>query len=391
MSEIRPAIKKSVRLNITVKTVGACNLSCRYCDADISSKDKMSFEVLAYMTKKALDKGDAVRFTWHGGEPLLLGLEFYKKAFLLQQRYRSSHQKIYNSIQTNGTKLNKEWIKFFNNLNFVIGISIDGPEQLHDKNRIYRNGTGSFNEVMSSISLLQELEAGWGALMVVTEDTINFDKRQLFDFFIENGIKYLGFLCQNPIITSQNPPINRELTSFLPKHKFVNFLCHLFDMYMELDDPEVHIREFDSIIRLLLGGNPSKCTYIENCIGNYFTVEKNGDIYPCDEFMFDSEHRFGNILQDDFEIIKESLKIKKLKNKYQMQIQTYGCQNCRWMAICHGGCPKDRVVHSCLYGNRPNHKCWNSILINHIYSQISKNKALTESNLLKIKADNSFF
>ncbi|MBV8098831.1 MAG: radical SAM protein, partial [Verrucomicrobia bacterium] len=150
-----------------MKTISACNMACRYCDADIYSHKRISFEVVAHLVKKALKTSTDVSFVWHGGEPLLLGKEFYRKAVWLQQRFKLPEQRVTNSLQTNGTLLDEGWLDFFDQVGFSIGLSLDGPAQLHDTHRVLAKGPGSFEKVMRAARLMKERNREFGVLAVV--------------------------------------------------------------------------------------------------------------------------------------------------------------------------------------------------------------------------------
>ena len=139
-------VKRS--LSLIIKVISACNLACRYCDADIYSNRRMSLDTVSQIIKKALDYADRVEFIWHGGEPLLMGIQFYEKVVELQKRYRREGQTIINDLQTNGTLISQEWVDFFKAIDFHVGVSLDGPPEVHNANRIFRNGQGSFEQVM---------------------------------------------------------------------------------------------------------------------------------------------------------------------------------------------------------------------------------------------------
>ncbi|MFD2420560.1 radical SAM protein [Amycolatopsis pigmentata] len=360
-------------LTLIVKTSSACNMACSYCDADIYSRRRMPFEVLASLTAKALGTGRPAQFIWHGGEPLLLGQEFYRKALWLQEHYRRENQFVSNSIQTNATLLNDEWIDIFDDGNFSVGVSLDGPAELHDSNRVLRNGTGTFHKAMRGISLLKARNQRFGVLAVVTEETIKLGARKFFDFYLDNGLTDIALLSLKPVlIKGGKGHLPRESSSH---SEFVN---DIFDIWYEMDDPGVHIRDFESIMRVLLGGEHSICLLAGQCIGQDFAINFNGDFYHCDEFMTDSDYRLGNIVEHDMKTLLEGSRIKALIKSEEANLRNL---TCNWKSVCNGGCPKDRYVAARLGGGGPVLCCGYANLIEHISARIIENPQVARLKL----------
>jgi len=326
----------------------------------------MSFGVLAQLTKKALQSHRDVSFIWHGGEPLLLGKEFYRKAVWLQNRYRSSDQRVTNTVQTNGTLLDEEWLDLFDAGGFAIGLSVDGPGLLHDRNRILQGQQGTFDRVMHAVSLMRKRSRGFGVLAVVSDDTIRLGAREFFRFFVDNGLKNFALLCQRPAL-------NVGQTDYIPRSQHSGFVREIFDLWLAEDDPEICIRDFDSIVRALLGGRHSTCLLAGGCIGAYFAVDMVGDIYHCDEFMFDPEYRLGNITVDDLGQPALSVNIQALSRRNAEEIARLDCP---WLPICNGGCPKDRYVGRKFASDGNVRCCGFADLIEHISSRIGAARAL---------------
>lgn len=318
---------------LIVKVISSCNLACKYCDADIYSNRRMSREVLRQLIKKAFDQFDHVNFIWHGGEPLLMGLEFYRDVLSIQNELARG-KRYTNSIQTNGTLLNERWLDFLVQNRFGVGVSLDGPLVLHDANRVFRGGQGSHSNVVNALRLLRERGLRIGVLAVVTENTLKMDPAYFLDFFIENGVRSLG-------LNWQRPRFNRGETSGLERLRYTEFINRLFDVWYASRSDKIEIREFRSIMSALMGGRHGFCILAGGCIGRYFGVSPEGDVYHCDEFMFDERYKLGNILEEDFGQILGSEKIARLKRINQEQIRGMPC---RWKNVCNGGCPKDRFV-----------------------------------------------
>ena len=187
-------------LSLIFKVVSTCNLACRYCDADIYSNRRMSLDMVSQVIAKALDYADRVGLIWHGGEPLLMGIQFYEKVVELQKRYKREGQTIKNNLQTNGTLISQEWVDFFKANDFHVGVSLDGPPEVHNETRVFRSGQGSFEQVMRGIRLLRENGVKFGVLAVITKETMRLGAKRFLDFFIENGIFNIGILPQKPAL-----------------------------------------------------------------------------------------------------------------------------------------------------------------------------------------------
>ena len=347
-------------LSLIIKTTSTCNLSCKYCDADTYSNKRIQLITLENIIKNATLYYNTIDFIWHGGEPTLMGIDFYKKVVSIENRYNKEGQTIKNSIQTNGTLLNEEWVNFLIKNKFGIGISLDGQKIMHDSNRIFKNGTGSFDNVLKNINLLKMLKAKFGVLAVITEDTLKTSPKQFLNFFIENGLTNFG-------LNWQRPALNIKRDDHLQRSNYDDFMIGLFDAWYDIGDPNIHIREFDSIISKVTGGKKGFCILEGNCIGKYAGIAPNGDVFHCDEFMFDQEYKLGNIMKNSFhEILGDSnRRLQLLKEKNSNEINKL---KCNWLKVCHGGCPKDRYV-AIKSDNEPTCCGWGSV-IDHIYNKI---------------------
>jgi uncharacterized protein len=357
-------------LSLIVKTSSSCNFICKYCDAYIYSNKRISFEVLVWLIKRALDTAKSVQFIWHGGEPLLLGKNFFRKLVYMQQNYVKQGQFIHNSLQTNGSLLDKDWLDIFKQFNFGIGLSLDGPEELHNENRILRNGTESYPKVIEAIHLMKRENIPYGVLAVITDQTLKIGAKRFFEFFLQNDIKSFALLHQRPAMN-----VGRE--GYVNNADHYSFMNEIFDLWYYHDDPSVHIRDFESILSALIGGHHKSCLLAGNCIGRYFGINFNGDIYHCDEFMFDPEYKLGNVINDNFEDILLSTNIATLKTRNEDEIHQI---RCKWLPICNGGCPKDRYVsRKCQDGVVK--CCGYSDLITHIVERISQDPKIANLKL----------
>ena len=352
-------------LYVMLKPIGAaCNLACNYCYYLEKSnlykhqpKRQMSEELLERFVKDYIEAQtmNEVVFTWHGGEPTLRPLSFYQKAVELQKKYARGRI-IHNSLQTNGTLLTDEWCRFLKENNWLVGISIDGPEELHDRYRRDSQGKPSWKRVMEGIRLLQHYGVEWNAMAVVNR--YNADHPQAFyRFFKSIGCQYIQF---TPIVernvqhadgrhlASINDADDAPVTDFsVTPEQWGNFLCGLFDEWVKQDIGKVFVQIFDSMLANWVGVAPGTCIYAKEC-GHAGVMEFNGDVYSCDHFVF-PQYKLGNINERTLiEMLygEKQRRFSQLKyNKLPRQ-----CKECRWAFACHGECPKNRFVND-RYGN----------------------------------------
>jgi len=349
-------------LIVITKVISACNLACRYCDADTYSNRRMSLDTISQIVKKALDYADYVEFVWHGGEPLLMGIHFYEEVVELQKKFKRENQVIMNSIATNGTLISQEWVDFFKANDFHVGVSLDGPPEVHNANRIFKSGQGSFEQVMMGIRLLKENGVNFGVLAVITKETVRLGAKRFLDFFIENGIFYIGIL-------PQRPALNIGRTDALPRDEFEKFAIELFDYWYSLDDPRIRIREFDAILDRIFGAESKICIFGGDCRGKILAIAPNGDVYPCDEFMFDDRYKLGNVREQTFEEMLNPMNPKLIRIRLE-DLETKKSMNCKYLKICNYGCPKDRYVLSKVYNEEGT--CGWCNVIDHIYKRVMK-------------------
>ena len=352
-------------LYVMLKPVGAaCNLACNYCYYLEKSnlykhqpKRQMSEELLERFVKDYIEAQtmNEVVFTWHGGEPTLRPLSFYQKAVELQKKYAGGRI-IHNSLQTNGTLLTDEWCRFLKANNWLVGISIDGPEAFHDRYRRDSQGRPSWQKVMEGIQLLQRYGVEWNAMAVVNR--YNADHPQAFyRFFKSIGCQYIQF---TPIVERNVQHADgRHLASIgdatdapvtdisVTPEQWGSFLCGLFDEWVKQDIGRVFVQIFDSMLANWVGVAPGSCIYAKEC-GHAGVMEFNGDVYSCDHFVF-PQYKLGNINEHTLiEMLygEKQRRFSQLKyNKLPRQ-----CKECRWAFACHGECPKNRFVND-RYGN----------------------------------------
>lgn len=349
---------------IMLKPAGAlCNLRCKYCyyleKNELYKKQRnhvITDGLLEKFIKEYIEAQTTpnVLFTWHGGETLMRPISFYRRALELQRIYSRGHQ-IDNCIQTNGTLLNDEWCEFFKQNNFLVGVSIDGPQEFHDEYRKTGTGRPTFRDVMKGINLLNKHGVEWNALAVVNDFNADYPL-DFYHFFKEIGCRYIQF---TPIVERMTTrPDNLRLAPGMQEEGMLadfsitagqwgNFLCTIFDEWVHHDVGEYYIQLFDATLANWVGQAPGVCTMAEEC-GHAGVMEFNGDVYSCDHFVF-PEYKLGNLHDRTiFEMMNGQRQREFSRMKKQMLPQQ--CRECRFRFACHGECPKNRFV-SDRYGN----------------------------------------
>ena len=289
-----------------------------------------------------------VLFTWHGGETLMRPISFYKRALQLQRAYARGRQ-VDNCIQTNGTLLNDEWCKFFKENNFLVGVSIDGPQEFHDEYRKTASGKPSFHKVMQGIRLLNKHGVEWNALAVVNDFNADYPL-DFYHFFKEINCRYIQFTPIVERIVTRNDGLRLapgmceggQLAPFsVTPEQWGNFLCTIFDEWVRNDVGQYYVQLFDATLANWVGVAPGLCTMAAEC-GHAGVMEFNGDVYACDHFVY-PEYKLGNLKDKTIYEMMTSPRQKefaKLKNALLPQ----QCKECRFRFACHGECPKNRFL-----------------------------------------------
>lgn len=361
MNTISPFSKP---LYVLAKPVGAsCNLRCKYCyylekshlyrnaPARVMSDELLERFVQEYIQAQTMSQ---VLFTWHGGEPLMRPLSFYRKAVALQERYAFGRQ-IDNTIQTNGTLLTDEWCEFFKEHNWLVGISIDGPQEFHDEYRRTASDKPSWQKVMRGIRLLRKHGVEWNAMAVVNDFNAGYPL-EFYHFFKEMGAKYIQFA---PVVERMAAHSDgRHLATLVDQEcpvadfsvspaQWGDFLCAIFDEWVRHDVGQTYVEIFDCTLANWVGERPGICVYAKEC-GHAGVMEFNGDVYSCDHFVF-PEYKLGNI--------RDRTLVEMLYGEQQRQFSCLKhaslpkqCKECEWEFACHGECPKNRFVND-RYGN----------------------------------------
>lgn len=319
----------------------ACNLSCRYCyyldKAGLYGgvEPVMAPDLLEAYIKQYIEacEADTVEFCWHGGEPLLLGLDYFKRALKLQKKY-SRGKEIHNSLQTNGTLVSYDWCRFFADNGFLVGLSIDGPKDIHDTNRVNKGGRPTFDRVLRASELFRKHKVDFNTLSVVTclsegrgAEVYKFLSREV-------GSHYMQFLPAVDWLAS-----GAKAPWSVSSEGFGKFLCDIFDVWSRSDIGTYYVQMFDVTLSLWCGMQSGICTMAETC-GEGLAVEHNGDVYPCDHFVA-PEYLLGNIRQTSLSELFDSPK-RLAFSLFKRNGLPAECLRCQYYPYCHGGCPGHR-------------------------------------------------
>lgn len=330
-------------LTILIKPASSlCNMRCRYCFyssiADIrenASYGIMSEETADNIIKKALQSSNSVSFAFQGGEPTLAGLDFFKTFVAKVNEYNKEKKQVNYSIQTNGLYVDEDFVKFFKQNNFLVGLSIDGYKDIHDFLRMDSMGEGTFNRIMKTVRLFEKHGVDYNILTVINAYTAKHIEK-IYTFFKKNNFRYLQFIpCLDPL-DSQPFEFDYSLTPLI----YVKFLKTLFKLYYEdfMSDNYVSIRFFDNLVRVAAGQPSEQCGMLGFCSGQ-FVIEGDGTVFPCDFYCVDN-WRTGNINDMGFDEIYKSDKMQEFI-KTSIYDSTK-CKACDMYNICRGGCRRDR-------------------------------------------------
>lgn len=366
------------RASYIIKVSGQCNLECRYCyyynGSSRVDRTKMDAREIEHILRQASSLAKCIKLEWHGGEPLLIGLDTFQEIIDLQRSLaRETGTRFRNTVQTNGTLLDEHWVGFLQENEFTIGVSLDGPQWLHDANRCYPSGRGSHADTCQGVELLQRSGMSFGALSVITRESIGHEG-EIYEFFTKRGIKHIGFLPCVEFDFGKSKPGDFKLTEHsLRPGDLSRFMIRLFDLWMEQDDPTVSIRELKQMLMGLLGGQPTLCTFMQTC-SDHITINDNGDVGPCSNLSAKNLNgpnlRFGNIWKEQ---LTEILDGDQRKRFLETSTVATECNECSYFRVCGGGCAKHQFMWA---GNwqESNYFC-NDMkqIIEHIVQSLRKN------------------
>ena len=347
-------VKRNERRGFTsmVKPVGSlCNMRCKYCyyldKAELYNHHQpmMDDKLLENYIRANIEGNNSpvIAFAWHGGEPLLAGKEFFRKAVALQQKYAEGRT-VENSIQTNGLLIDDEWCAILRDNNFLVGVSIDGPEQIHDAHRVDVGGQPTFARVMKGIERLYRNGVEYNTLTTVNihsegrgAEVYNF-LRQISVFM--QFLPVAELLCDGKVQSPETQEADIAPWSVSAKG-FGQFMCDIFDIWVANDVGRRYVQLFDATLALMVGVQPSVCSLCETC-GSGLTVEHNGDVYCCDHFVY-PEYKIGNIHTDrlaDLAYCDRQFEFGVAKRA----LLPHQCRHCKFYRLCHGECPKHRFI-----------------------------------------------
>ncbi|NVK74519.1 MAG: anaerobic sulfatase maturase [Oceanospirillaceae bacterium] len=357
ISDLNSTVEKSpFPYRIVVKPIGPiCNLDCEYCfylDKEEMYPKKHSFrmkdEVLERLIHQYIESQPVgvkeINFAWQGGEPTLLGVDFFKRVVALQKYYQRPGTNITNAMQTNGTLLNDEWGEFLAENNFLIGISVDGNMKLHDKLRKTKTGQGSYDQVKRGINILKKYKVEHNFLCVI--NSVNGEQpSRVYQALKKLGAEHIQFI---PIVeheylsgdTTVDSKTRVSKNSVKPK-MFGQFLNEVFHSWYKEDVGKVFIRNFEDIFAKLAGVGGSMCVHAEQC-GKNIAIEHDGKVYSCDHFVFDDYYQ-GNLMEQSLSsLVTQASQVTFGENKKNQMNQE--CFTCEYRQLCHGGCPAHRIV-----------------------------------------------
>ena len=357
-------INGPMAFNIMLKPAGSlCNLDCQYCyyldKSEIygGHEPRMTEEMLETVVREYIQANDVpeVTFNWHGGEPLVLGLDFYKKALEFEHRYAAG-KTVHNTLQTNGTLLTQEWVEFFRKNQFLIGISIDGPKDIHDRYRKDKAGRPTFDRVLSGVRLLRE-----GGVEFNTMSTVNRYSEgrglEVYQFLKSLGTRFMQFM---PVVEHVKYPLGPDGKPVKRARPFIvnpsaegsvlapwsvsdigfgRFMCDIFDRWVRNDVGTWYVNLFDATLANWCGVMPGSCVYAKTCGGNS-VIEHNGDLYACDHFVY-PEYLLGNITDKSIRDMMQSERQLRFGTDKRNTLPGR-CARCKYLFACNGECPKHR-------------------------------------------------
>ena len=332
--------------SVLIKPAGPdCNLDCTYCfylrKAGLFTdtvKHRMSDEIQEELIRQVMQQsGQSVSFAWQGGEPTLMGLPFYERAIELEKKYGRG-QTVGNGLQTNGILLNKDWARFLRKYDWLVGLSLDGPEHIHNRYRLDSGGHGTHRRVEDNTRMLLDNDVATNALCCLTDYSVQFPD-ELYNYFKELGLTWMQFI---PVVETDPHDPSRAASYSVTAEAYGAFLKRVFDLWwadFRNGQPTTSVRHYESVFYSYVGMQAPECTMMKEC-GPYVVVEHNGNVYSCD-FFVEPKWKLGNIM---------SHRISAMLNSKQQfsfgaakAVLPGECRKCQWLTKCYGGCTKDRI------------------------------------------------
>ncbi|WP_297596751.1 anaerobic sulfatase maturase [uncultured Cetobacterium sp.] len=340
-------------LNLLIKPSSSnCNISCKYCFYSDVAKNReyqnlgfMSYETIEKLVIDAFEmKPENITFSFQGGEPTLVGIDFYKKFHEFVKKYKNENTGINFSMQTNGILINKNWMELFKNYNYLLGVSLDGNKDVHNTFRYNHKGIGTFTEVIKSIKLLQKNNINFNILCVVNKKTVE-NIEEIYNFFKTSRFKYLQFI---PCLDKLSGEKNEEFS--LTESMYGEFLDNLFNLWYSdfKQNKYISIRYFDNLLSILLNNPPESCDMLGHCSVNT-VIEGDGSVYPCDFYVLD-KFKLGELKDNTLESLITSKKAMEfIKSSLFVDVK---CRNCTYFFLCRSGCRRHKDFENKTYQNR---------------------------------------
>jgi uncharacterized protein len=347
-------VKASHKFQIFAKPIGSiCNLDCQYCyylkkeylypkGEVFRMPDDILEEYIVQHISASIDP--VIRFSWHGGEPTVLGLDYFRRIVALQRKHQPANQRIANGIQTNGTLLDEDWCRFLKTEDFAVGLSLDGPQKIHDRYRVTKDQKPTYQQAMRGYKLLRQHGIYCDILCVVNAYNVQYPI-QVYRFFKQIEAQYISFL---PLVKPQPDQASGKKEAgvsqrTVPPEAWGVFLCTIFDEWIDQDIGQVRVQIFEEAASTAFGQEHSLCIFRKIC-GDIPVIEHNGDFFSCDHFV-DAEHHLGNIQEIPLVELLESPAQRAFGQAKLDTLPRY-CQACEVRAMCNGGCPKNRFLHT---------------------------------------------
>lgn len=342
-------MKASRGFQVFVKPIGSvCNLGCRYCYYLVKERlypegepFRMAEDLLEQYIAQHIEAcpDEVIRFSWHGGEPTMLGVDYFRKIVTMQRRHKPSNRRIANGMQTNGTLLDEQWSRFLAAEGFAVGLSLDGPQELHDRYRVTKDGRPTHEKAMRGYRLLQKHGVYTDILCVVNADNVRHPL-EVYRFFKQIEAPYVSFL---PMV-EPGPGVEGGVSSLtVPAEAWGAFLCTIFDEWVSQDIGRIKVQIFEEAARTAFGQEHSLCIFRPVC-GDIPVVEHNGDFFSCDHFVA-AEHLLGNIRLTPLVELLES-QAQRAFGQAKLETLPRTCRVCDVRAMCNGECPKNRFCRT---------------------------------------------
>ena len=342
-------VKASREFQVFAKPIGSiCNLDCHYCyylkKEHLYPKGepfRMPDDLLEEYIVQHIEAfpGPVILFSWHGGEPTVLGLDYFRNIVALQRKHQPPNQRIANGMQTNGTLLDEDWCRFLAKTGFAVGLSLDGPQDMHDLHRVTKNQNPTYEQVMRGYTLLRQYGVYCDILCVVNAQNVQHPA-QVYRFFKQINAPYVSFL---PLVEPQPEVEGGVSHRTVPAEAFGDFLCTIFDEWINQDIGRIKVQIFEEATRTAFEQEHSLCIFRPIC-GDIPVVEHNGDFFSCDHFV-DQKHHLGNIRETPLVRLLES-PAQRAFGHAKMKTLPHYCQVCEVKAMCNGGCPKNRFIQT---------------------------------------------